>query len=275
MSDDASDTFAFETEDGLLAYRDTGAGRPVVLLHGAFSDHTLWDDQVPGLARRYRVIAPDARGHGGSANAGRPFRQTDDLAALLRHLDVGPAVLVGLSMGSIVAVDTALEHPELVHALLLSGGGLPVPTFHTPWAVDVQAAQNRALAAGDIAGWIEGFTLWAAGPQRTIDDVRPDVVRRLREMAGRTLAKHTAAEPDHRVPVPDTAARAKEITVPVLVVNGALDLPEIATMTDRFVRTVTDGRSATIEDTAHYPGLERPDAFNRILDGFLRTVYAE
>ncbi|MGA5702666.1 alpha/beta fold hydrolase [Peterkaempfera bronchialis] len=272
---DASDIFTFASEDGLLAYRDTGAGRPLVLLHGGYLDHTMWDDQVPVLARHHRVIAPDARGHGASANASRPFRQTDDLAALLRHLGVGPAVLAGVSMGATIAVDTALVHPDLVRALVISGGGTSAPELHDPWARGVQAAQARALAAGDIEGWIDGSALWAAGPHRTLDDIDPEVVRRLREMARRTITKHTAAEPDHHRPVPDTATRAKEITVPVLAVNGALDTPDLAAIAERIATTVPDGRITTIEGAAHMPTMEQPDAYNRILEDFLRTLYAE
>jgi pimeloyl-ACP methyl ester carboxylesterase len=272
---DASDVFLFESGDGHLAYRDTGTGRPLVLLHSGFIDHTMWDDQVPALARHHRVIASDARGHGASANASRPFRQTDDLAALLRHLDVGPAVLVGVSMGASIAVDTALEHPDLVRALVISGGGTSEPEFRDPWAKDVQAAQARALAVGDIDGWIDAFVLWAAGPHRTLENVHPELVRRLRQMAGRTLAKHTATEPDHHVPVPDTATRAAKITVPVLAVHGALDSADLLGIAERLVRTVADGRATTIEGTAHYPNMEQPDAFNRVLEEFLHTVYAQ
>ncbi|WP_370148680.1 alpha/beta fold hydrolase [Streptacidiphilus sp. EB129] len=272
---DAFDTVSFETEDGFLAYRDTGTGRPVVLLHAFFADHTMWDDQVPALARHYRVIAPDARGHGGSANASRPFRSTDDLAALLRHLDIGPAVLVGVSMGAITAVDTALEHPDLVHAVVISGGSVPTFQFGEGWARDVQAAQAAALAAGDMEGWMDAFVLWAVGPHRKPDDLDPDVLRRIREMAWRTLVKHTADEPNHHIPVPDTANRAAEITVPFLAVNGALDTPELAGIAAHFARTVANGRVTTIDDAGHYPNLEQPDAFLRVIEDFLQIVNAE
>ncbi len=100
----------FPSADGDLAYLDTGSGDPVVLLHSGYVDHRVWSDQIPALAAEYRVIAPDVRGHGFSANATRPFRWADDLAALLRHLDAGPAVLVGSSMGGVIATDTLVEH---------------------------------------------------------------------------------------------------------------------------------------------------------------------
>lgn len=267
--------FSLDTADGHLAYRDTGAGRPLVLLHGGFLDHHMWDDQVPVLASDYRVIAPDARGHGGSSVASAPFRQTDDLAALLRHLDVGPAILVGLSMGGAIAVDTALEHPDLVRALVVSGVGTSEPEFRDPWIHEIQAEQARALAEGDAEGYVEAFTRMAPGPHRTLDDLDQDVVHRLREMTRRTVAKHTGAEPDHRVPVTDTWERAAKITVPVLAINGGIDSDDHIGMAERLVHIVANGRVTTIEATAHYPNMERPDTFNEILGDFLRTVSAQ
>lgn len=270
----ASELKSFETDDGRLVYRDTGDGPLLVLLHGGFLDHGMWDDQVPDLARGHRVIVPDARGHGGSSNASRPFRHTDDLAALLRHLDAGPAVLAGVSMGGATAVDTALEHPGLVRALVVSGAGTSEPEFHDSWSRQVLAEQARSLAAGDVAGWTDAFMLFAAGPHRTLGDVDGVVVRRLRTMAEGTLAKHAADEPDWLVPVADTWARVAEVDVPVLAVSGGIDSDDHLAMAQRLARTVVDGHEATVEGTAHYPNMERPDAFGEILGDFLAAVFA-
>jgi pimeloyl-ACP methyl ester carboxylesterase len=259
-------------DGGRLAYRDIGAGPVLVLLHGGFLDHRMWDDQIPALAAGHRVIAPDARGHGASSNATAPFRQTDDVAALLRHLDAGPAVLVGLSMGAGIAVDTALEHPELVRALVISGAGTSEPDFRDPWTTAVLADMARALTERDVAGWLEAFLRTAHGPARTLDDVDPGVVRRLREMAAGTLGKHTADEPDRRVPVTDTWRRSAGIDVPVLAVHGALDSEDSHRMADRLAGTVAHGRTATVDGAAHYPNMERPGAYNALLTDFLRTL---
>jgi NADP-dependent 3-hydroxy acid dehydrogenase YdfG len=141
---------------------DTGAGPPLVFLHGGFLDHRMWEDQIPVFAEHYRVIAPDARGHGRSGNATGPFRHTDDLAALLRRLDTGPAILVGLSMGGGIAIDTALEHPGLVAAVIVSGVGTSEPYFEEPWAQEAFAAMGAAMAAGDPEGAIEAHLRFAA-----------------------------------------------------------------------------------------------------------------
>ncbi|MFH8681583.1 alpha/beta fold hydrolase [Streptomyces lydicus] len=251
---------------------DTGTGQPLVLLHGGFLDHRMWDDQIPVLSARYRVIAPDARGHGQSANATAPFRHTDDLAELLRHLGTGPAILVGVSMGAGIAVDTALEHPELVSALVVSGAGTSEPYFTDPWTNETLAAWHSAMAAGELDAAVEAFTLLAVGPHRHLDDLDPQVVGRLRRMTRGTLSKHTADEPNLLLPVPDAWNRIAAIDVPVLALNGAVDSPDHLGMAERLTRTVANGRAIAIDGTAHYPNMERPDLFNKALEEFLRTA---
>lgn len=252
--------------------RTTATDRPLVLLHGGFLDHGMWAAQIPALSARHRVIAPDARGHGGSANATGPFRHTDDLAALLRHVNAGPAVLVGVSMGGAIAIDTALEHPDLVAAAVVVGCGTSEPSFDDPWTQAVWGEWHAAMAAGDLDAAVETFTRFGAGPHRTPDDVDPAVVARLRRMTRSTMSKHTPDEPDHQVPVPDTWARAAGIEVPVLTVTGTLDSPDHNGMAERLARTVANGRTIPVDATAHYPNMERPDVFNALVEDFLRTL---
>lgn len=255
-----------------LFWHETGSGRPLVFLHGGFLDHHMWDDQLPGFGEDHRVIAPDARGHGRSPNATGPFRHTDDVARLLRHLDTGPAILIGVSMGGATAVDTALEHPELVAALVVSGVGTSEPYFTDPWTTDTWTRWHAAMAAGDIDTSIEVFTEFAAGPQRGLDDVDGEVADRLRRMTRSTMSKHTADEPDWQTPVPDTWSRVADITVPVLAVNGTIDSPDHLGMAERLTTTVRDGRATAIDGTAHYPNMEEPARFNAIVREFITTV---
>ncbi|MEU2060755.1 alpha/beta fold hydrolase [Streptomyces sp. NPDC013455] len=260
---------SFPTADGCLAYREAGSGAPLVLLHGGFTDHRMWEEQIRAFAPTHRVIAWDARGHGASDNATAPFRQADDLAALLRGLDAAPAVLVGLSMGGGIAVDCALEHPELVRALVVSGVGTSEPVFEDPWVLEVVAEQQRALARADLAGWADAFVRVAAGPHREVADLDPGTVRALREMGLGTLGKHTPDEPDHHVPVTQTWERVPGIEVPLLALNGALDSADSLAMAARLVDLVPGARTAEVPGTAHYPNMENPARFNAELRAFL------
>ncbi|MFD4599350.1 alpha/beta fold hydrolase [Streptomyces sp. NPDC058464] len=268
----AADVRCFPSSDGDLAYLDTGSGDPVVLLHSGYVDHRFWYRQIPALAAEYRVIAPDVRGHGSSANASRHFRWADDLAELLRHLDAGPAVLVGLSMGGVIATDTVLEHPELVRAVVTCGAATGDFRYTDCWHKGLQSEYARTLGAGDIEGWLDAFLRGVAGERRAVADLDPDIPRRLREMALRTISKHTAGEPDRHVPVTDSWPRVAKIDVPVLTINGSLEPADLLTAAERLAREVRNGRAEVVEGVGHYPNLEKPEEFNALLLGFLRGL---
>lgn len=112
----------FEHDGASLFYTDQGIGPAVILVHGWSCDGTDWSWQVPALLQAgYRCVVPDLRGHGRSsvpAGGFTPRGYAADLAALLRHLEAGPAVAIGHSMGGAAVVALAVEHPELVRALV-------------------------------------------------------------------------------------------------------------------------------------------------------------
>lgn len=109
--------------DAGLFFTDEGTGPAALLMHGWSCDLHDWSLQVPALLDAgYRVIAPDHRGHGRSSaprSSYRPQVLADDAAALLRALDIEEAVVLGHSMGTIVASALAVRHPGLVRALVL------------------------------------------------------------------------------------------------------------------------------------------------------------
>src|SRR5882724_7617727 len=107
-----------------LAVEQLGSGPPVVLLHGSGIDGRLWDEVVAALAAAYTVIRYDARGLGDSDAPSTAYRDIDDLTSVLDACDVGPAALVGMSMGGETAIDMALIHPDRVAALALVGAAV-------------------------------------------------------------------------------------------------------------------------------------------------------
>src|SRR5690625_4540210 len=104
-----------------------------------------------------------------------PHRLADDVVRLLDALEFDRAVLAGVSMGGGTAVDTALEHPDRVAGLVVSGTGTSEPQFSDPWTLSTLAEWNAAQERGDLEGWIDAFMRLGAGPGRTADDIAPGV----------------------------------------------------------------------------------------------------
>ena len=121
-----------EVEGGRLYYREAGEDPPVILLHGGYLDHRMWDGQVQTLARDHRVVRYDIRSHGRSSAEEVPFSDVEDLGALMDALAIPRATLVGLSMGGFIAADFALARPERVVSLVLVGPGISGGTFDSP-----------------------------------------------------------------------------------------------------------------------------------------------
>lgn len=262
-------TYTLSVPDGHLAYAREGTGPPIVLLHGGALDHHLWDPQIPALTDRFTVVRPDLRGHGRSSTPTTAFRHCDDVAALIREIDRGPAIVVGLSLGAGAATDLALEHPELVERLVLSGaGGDGAPQFRDPWLVGSIAEWNQAARAGDAERWVDVFLRIGAGPHRTPADLDPAVTRYLRRTATQTVIDHVRPDAVAPTPVQGAVARLAQIDVPVRSIDGELDAADHLRLPREVTTTVTDGASTTVPGSAHYPNLERPDRFNEVLLGF-------
>jgi pimeloyl-ACP methyl ester carboxylesterase len=265
-------------EGGHIAYELTGEGPPLVFLHGGAMDMRMWEPQL-ALATDHTVVRLDARGHGSSSTPTDPFRQCDDVAAALHGLGIGSAVLVGLSMGAATALDTALEHPALVTAVVSCGAGassmapLDERMFSDPWSRGRLAALAAAQAAFDAQAWTEAFLeLGLVGPYRKFSDVAPAVVALCRQMITDTLTTHVVHGGPPPTPVVDAARRAAKIAVPVLGVVGAIDSPDHVRMVRELVDVVPTGRLAVVENSGHMPNLDQPELFNDTLRRFLTAV---
>jgi pimeloyl-ACP methyl ester carboxylesterase len=116
-------TSGYVPANGLRLYYEThGAGEPLIVLHGAMRTAAFLGDLVSRLAERRQVIAVDLQAHGRTADADRPLRfelMADDIAALVAHLGLGRADVMGYSLGGAVALRTAIQHPGAVRKLVL------------------------------------------------------------------------------------------------------------------------------------------------------------
>jgi len=109
-----------------LYYEQHGSGEPLVLLHGGISAGEMFGAILPALAAERRVITVDLQGHGGTADVDRPLlpeTMADDIAALIGHLGLERADVMGYSLGGMVALRTAVQHPQVVRRLVLVSVG--------------------------------------------------------------------------------------------------------------------------------------------------------
>ncbi|HSH82217.1 MAG TPA: alpha/beta fold hydrolase [Herpetosiphonaceae bacterium] len=138
---------AYGPVNGLnLYYEIYGSGRPLVLLHGGFGLTGMFGDILPLLAEGRQIIAVDLQGHGRTADIDRPLRlelMADDVAALIAHLGLGQADLMGYSMGGAVALRMAIQHPEVVRKLVV----VSTPHKRAGWYPEMVAAMEQMSAA--------------------------------------------------------------------------------------------------------------------------------
>jgi 3-oxoadipate enol-lactonase len=251
-----------------LNYQDVGAGpTTVVLVHGFPFTSDLWRPQIPALAERCRVVAPDLRGFGASQLPAQPYtiaRLADDVAELLDALGIRRALIGGLSMGGYVAFEFFQRHRQRVAALLLADTR---PDPDSP-----EARSNRTRMA-ELAR--------AEGSQPVVDELlpkllsawtraqKPEVERALRDMMGAADPEAIAAALMAMAARADSRPLLPQIDVPTLVVGGTEDSLTPAEQLREWGRRIPGARVELIEGAGHVSNLERPDAFNALLLDFL------
>lgn len=247
---------------GSLCAERAGAGHTVVLLHGAGMDGRLWDAVFHPLARRHTVIRYDARGLGRSTTPTEPFRDVEDLRAVLDHFGVDRAALVGLSMGGETSLDFALAHPERVSALALIGTSVGGHAWPPSAELSAYAAARHERDAARLAD-LE-LSIWASmGTTAPGGDL---IARMVTENARRrTASEHLAVYPDQ-----NAISGLDRITAPTLVVHGDRDHPEIGTIARRLVAAIPGARLAVVPRADHYLPLRTPE---RLIDLLLAHLH--
>jgi pimeloyl-ACP methyl ester carboxylesterase len=254
-----------------LAYREAGAGRPLVLLHAFPLSSAMWLEQREGLAGACRVITPDQRGWGGSPLGDDPpslDAAADDVAELLDRLELQDVVLGGLSMGGYVAMAVLRRHPERVAALILAD---------TKASADPDAARaNRERIASTIENDEASTVL--------IDDVLPSLLGTTTTssrplVSGRVRGLVQAAPPAavawaQRAMAgrPDSFDTLRGFDKRALVIVGTEDAISPPADGQAMAEALPHGRLVQIPEAGHLTAVETPEAFNAQVAGFLAEL---
>jgi 3-oxoadipate enol-lactonase len=254
-----------------LYVEQAGEGSPVVLLHEGIADSRMWEPQWERYAERHLVVRYDMRGFGQSPPAVGTFSLTRDLVELLEGLALGPAALIGVSLGGSVAMETAIGRPDLVSRLVLVAPGLRGYEMNDETKAG-WAEEEAALERGDVDEAVEiNLHMWVDGPSRSPEEVDPELRRKVGEMQRRAfeLWREAGEDGTHESLVEDWGERLAEISVPTLVIVGELDRPEMHEIAERLEAEIPNVRRETIAGTAHVPSMERPEEFDRLVLDFL------
>ena len=248
-----------------LFHAEAGRGDAVVLAHAIGMDHRMWDDLASTLAADHRVVRFDARGHGKSPVPQRPYALEDmagDAATLLDRLGIERAHWVGLSMGAMVGMAFALEHPERLGRLVLANTTSSYgPEGRKMWEARAKAVKDGGLEAINDMVMSRYFS----------DDFRAahgDVVK---ETSRRFLTTpvegylgccDAIAELDYTADLSRVHART-------LVIAGAADAGTPPAMAEVIAGRIPGSQLAVIPGAAHLSAVEKPAEFAALVKGFL------
>ncbi len=251
-----------------IYYEVAGEGQPLVFIHAGVADRRMWDDQIAFFSDRYRVIRYDLRGFGRSRPVPGEFAYRADLAALLEHLGVEHAFLVGCSMGGFCAMDFALEHPGAVDGLVMVGSAPSGLDLDVPGSAKFAEAE-RAEEQHDWEQLIElSAQIWYDGEGREPSQVDARKREFMKQMQRETMPYRELAQGRALPMEPSAAERLAELHLPVLIICGIYDTAYIRAASDYMERHIAGAKKVMIE-SAHLPSMDRPAEFNQLLRDFL------
>jgi pimeloyl-ACP methyl ester carboxylesterase len=269
------------TDDGVRLYlEETGEGTPVLFVHEFAGDHRSWEPQVRAFGRRLRCIVYAARGYPPSdvpedVGSYSMDRAVGDAIAVLDHLGIDRAHVVGLSMGGFTSLHLALRHPERVRSAVAAGVGYGAHP-------DAQASFRReaeAIAAAFEAEGAEGFApRYAEGPARVqFQNKDPrgwaGFARELAEHSSLGSANTMRGVQRERPSLYDLREELASVQVPLLIVAGDED-EGCLDASLMLKRTTPSSALAIFPRTGHTSNLEEPERFNALVLDFIATVDA-
>lgn len=272
MPANSFNTVAFDGLDH--AYRLAGPAddpTPLVFIHAFPLHQRMWDGQVEALSDRRRVLTYDVRGFGQSkTSATDHFLEffVDDLDALLEHVGIEQAVLVGCSMGGYIALRLAERDPGRVAGLVLVDSKAAADADEGKRG---RAKAVRAVREAGVPAFVEGMLGKLLG--ETTRTQHPAIVDRVRALAEEASPVGVIGGLIAMATRTDTTAALPRLDIPALVVAGAEDTLIPTPVARAVADALPRGTLVELEGAGHLPNLEIPDAFNAALAGFLNEHF--
>jgi len=245
-------------------FEASGAGEPLVFLHGLGSSTRDWERQMEFFARCFQVIAFDNRGHGRTDKPRGPYsvhQFAGDAAAFLKAIGTVPAHVVGLSMGGMTAFQLAVDEPGLLKSLTVvnSGPAMVLTNSRDRRAFFLRRLIVRFLGMRKMGAILADMLL----PEPHQEDLHDTLITRWAENDRRAYLASMKAITGWSV-----ADRIGEIRCPVLIVTADQDYTPVS-LKEAYTRHIPGAELAVIRQSRHLTPIDQPEAFNEVLLGFL------
>jgi 3-oxoadipate enol-lactonase len=272
--------YAITPDNVRLHYEEVGSGLPILFVHEFAGDHRSWEPQLREFGKRYRCIAYAARGYTPSdvpadKDAYSYQHVMRDCVAVLDHLGIDQAHIVGLSMGGYTTLQVALNHPTRVRSMTLAGTG----SGSERWYTEAFHQHSRALAQQfEREGASHVAQTYGRGPSRIpfeIKDARgfAEFARMLAEHDAQGSANTSRGFQGARPSLYDFESGIRALKIPALIVVG--DEDDHCIEPSLFLKaTIAASGLVMFPKTGHVVNLEEPDLFNQVVGDFLTRVDA-
>jgi len=265
-------------DDVRLYYEEAGSGYPIVLVHEFAGDYRSYETQLRYFARRYRVVAFNARGYPPS-DVPEDFhrysqeRARDDIRDVMQGLGIERAHVVGISMGGFAVLHFGFAYPERASSLVVAGCGYGAEPDKRKQFLE---ESNRTAAAIESRGMAEVSKTYGAGPTRVqLQNKDPrgyaEFLTQLGEHSTRGAANTQRGVQALRPSLYDLTEQMKKLDVPTLIATGDEDDPCLEPGI-LMKRTIPSAALIVFPNTGHALNLEEPDLFNRTLADFFHQV---
>ena len=252
-----------------LFYDERGEGEPLLFLNGLSGDHLYWRGQLRAFGKEYRCLAVDNRDVGQSSYAEGPYTirdLADDVIELAERLGLGPAHVVGLSLGGAIAQELALAAPARVRSLVL----VDTLARADEWfRSTLRAFEMIRRQAGDTAGFFEAILPWWVSHRFLDDSDRASWLRALLRQHPHSQRLDGFLRQIDALSRHDATDRLRELTCPVLVLAGEDDCVAPPRYSRQMKELIPQAQLVVLRGVGHAPPLEDPGQFNAILAQFL------